>query len=121
MSKQRLALFGSRKERNLVDARLYDAYLRGEKSLKEALGVSELTLEELRAQARALYHAGRWARALEIAFALDALGAIEPFDAVMVSRCFDELGDTENAIASARVAEELLAQLEALLPEPEKS
>jgi hypothetical protein len=121
VSKQRLSLFGSRKERNAVDPRLYEALLRGEASLKDALGVSQLTLDELRAQTRALYHAGKWARAIELVFALDALGELEPFDALIVSRCFDELGDAQNAEASARVAEGLLAQLETLLEENKTS
>jgi hypothetical protein len=121
VTKQQLRLFGSKKKRAAVDEKTYAALAEGEASLREALGVGAATIAELREQARVLYHSEKWARCIQLMFAIDALGAIEPFDAVILSRCFDELGDPESAEDVAVLAQGMLKRLDGLLGEDDSA
>lgn len=93
--------------------------LAGDRSLAEHLGLEAGALGGLRAQAAALYEAGKWERLVGVLHGLISLGDVEPWDAVMLARAYDELGDGGSAALAARVAEEMLGALEAALAEAE--
>lgn len=93
-----------------VKTALFAGLFAGQRSLAEALTISPEALVHLRSQAHALYHAAQWDACVKAVEALHALGDVELWDPVMLSRCHQELGDHERAAICARIAEELLAR-----------
>ena len=91
--------------------------LAGEISLEEAIGASPMQVAALRKQALVLYRAGKWQRCASVLLAVMELGDRAPLDPVMLSRCYDELGDTGSADRWAAVANEVLGQLDRILGE----
>ena len=81
----------------------------------DATGAADQNLEELRAQARALYEGGKWERCLEVVLGIAALGKLSLTDALMMPRCYRELGDHSSAIVVDRLVEEALVELDAEL------
>ncbi len=84
-------------------------------SIFDAIGATDQNLEELRAQARALYEGGKWERCLEVVLGIAALGKLSLTDALMMPRCYRELGDHSSAIVVDRLVEEALVELDAEL------
>lgn len=115
MSRQQVRLHGSKKKRKSVNEKRAEACVKGEIEIAEALDIDGATISDLRAQAHALYLGGKWSRCVEVLRALAALGHVEPYDPVMLSRCFDEVGDEASAAVYAGIAERVLSELEAIV------
>ena len=113
MSKHQVGLHRGRKSRGGVVEQRVEAYRRGQSSLRDALGVPEHVLGELRDQAHALFGAGKWQRCIDVLLGLEALGNVKPLDPLMLSRCFDELMDADRASMYAKIADGVLSQLNA--------
>src|SRR5258708_19072466 len=113
MSKQQLRLHGSKRKQDDVSWLLIDACMKGRKSLSQALGITDAVRSDLRAQSFAFYRAGKWERCIDVVLGLVSLGNVEPWDPVMLSRCFDEIDDPERASACAKIAEIMLTDLDA--------
>lgn len=105
-----------RKESIKVDHRALDTYLEGECDLAEGLGLSDEDVESLRNQAFALFETGHWERCRDVALGLAALGRVHLVDALMLSRCYRELGHTDEAEAFAEHAERFLDALNIDIP-----
>lgn len=84
-------------------------------SIFDAIGATEKNVEELRAQARALYEGGKWERCLEVVLGIAALGKLSLMDAVMMPRCYRELGDHASAQVIGAMVEDALIELDAHL------
>jgi hypothetical protein len=118
MSRDQLHLRRTRKKPNeKVRWRALETFSPGTTKLKHGLGLDEAAIDKLRARAEALYHAGKWYECVEVLEGLGALGDVGPFDALMLSRAYDELGDPERASAYAKLAEEMLTVLDTLVRE----
>jgi hypothetical protein len=79
------------------------------------LRLEPATIEELRRQGQALFAAGKWQAAADVFVAIDTLGIREPWDALLLSRCYDELGRPDDAAVAAQAAESMLEDWEATL------
>jgi hypothetical protein len=112
VSRQRLSLHGSRRTREDVRTLLIERCRTGRATLAETLAIDSTMMKALRAQGYALYRAGKWQRCADVVLGLVALGDLEPWDPVILSRCFDELGDPDRAAICAKVAEVILAELD---------
>ncbi len=109
MSKQQLRLHrGKKGSGGPIDGDRVQAFREGKLSLRRALGVPQETLGELRAQAEAFYTAGKWQQCVDVLMGLWELEELRPIDPVLLSRCFEELGDAERASVCAKIAHDLL-------------
>lgn len=97
MSKQQLRLSGSKKARTNVDELAVQKLAEGDIDLKEALGLSEATIEDMRRQAIALYGSAKYEACIEVVLGISALGSVHPVDPLLLARCYTALGDVANA------------------------
>ena len=91
--------------------------LRDEISLSEAIDATPQAIAGLRRQAEALYRSGKWRRCIALLEAVMELGDRTPLDPVMLSRCYDELGETGSAARWAEVAQQVLGGLDRIIAE----
>lgn len=68
-----------------------------------------------RARALAAFQVGQWQLCVDALLAAWAQGAGHPLDAVLLSRCFAELGDRDRAIHWAESSRVFLDRVEGLL------
>lgn len=100
---------------NDLSAEIVERLLSEEIGLSEALGVPTEASERLRQQAVAQFQAGQHRRCVIALEAALQLGDLTPYDAVMLSRCYDALDDPGSAERWAGVAQELLEAWESIL------
>lgn len=99
MSKHQLQLAGHAKARAKTDKKSIDRLAAGDTDLPEALGVTDAQLEALRRQAIALHTAGKWQACIDVVLGVTALGSVHPVDALLLARCYRQLGDDASAQA----------------------
>jgi hypothetical protein len=97
-----------------IDGSRIGRWLDGEVGMGEALGLS-IDAEALRRQAAALYAAGKWSECIVAVDAATTAGGQGPYDALMLCRCYDEIGEPGIAEAWASVANESLAAIDRVL------
>jgi hypothetical protein len=120
MSKQQLGLHGSKKRQDDVRLLLIEACLDGKKTLAQAMGITDRTIAELRAQAYVLYRTGKWERCIDVVLGLVSLGSLEPWDPVILSRCYDEIDDPDHSAICAKIAQVMLSELDAAIRAQER-
>ena len=98
MSKHQLQLAGHTRARTHVDEKAVDRLARGAR-LEAALGISEAQIDALRRQAIALHGAGKWRACVDVVLGVTALGSVHPVDALLLARCYRQLGELEAAEA----------------------
>lgn len=116
MSLHRMHLEAPKKEDLRVDHRALENYLEGESDLADGLGLSQEDVDALRHQAFALYETGRWDRCRDVALGLAALGRVHLVDAIMLERCYRELGHDREARLCGEHVERLLLALDIDIP-----
>jgi hypothetical protein len=112
MTLHRADLAASKKAQEKIDPLAVSSYLKGERDLAGALSLSDEQITALRRQALALFESGRVERAIDVINGLVALGRFHPLDAILLSRCYEKLGRTEEAQAFAAHADRILRALE---------
>lgn len=110
MSKHRVTLT-AKKAPTKVDEPKKQAYLDGEVTLSEALGITPEIAKDLRRQALALFETRRWRQCEDVLSGLAALGQVHPADAIMLARCAAELGRADEARAFQQHADRLFDAL----------
>jgi hypothetical protein len=115
MSKQQLRLHGSKRRQDDVRLLLIEACLEGKKTLAQSMGITDRTIGELRSQAYVLYRTGKWERCIDVVLGLVSLGSLEPWDPVILSRCYDEIDDSDHSAQCAKIAQVMLADLDAAI------
>jgi len=99
MSRQQLGLMSGKAKREAVDQGKIDGLVRGDTDLREALSLSDEVITGLRRQAVALAETGKWQACIDVILGLSALGNVHPADPPLLARCYDALGQPENAHA----------------------
>jgi hypothetical protein len=103
------------KQNQAIDEAKVVAYLKGEASLREALGIGDDVLAMLRRQAHALYDAAQWQRCVDVVRGLAELDDVQWTDAFLLVRCFEELGRPDLAAVCRDARDGMMSQIEDVL------
>lgn len=112
-------LHGSKKAQEKVDEKAMQAFLDGECDLATGLGVTEEMIKGLRRQALALYETAHYDRAIKVVLGLVALGSVHPADPLLLSRCYEKLGNVDAARQCEEHAERMMSALGIEIPPSE--
>ena len=112
MSKQQLDLAGFKKAREKVDDKAIDKFFNGETDLAGALGLDSEAIDKMRRQAVALYGAGKWDACVKLVLGVVALGSVHPADALLLAKCYTELGNRNAAEQCTAHYEQMMRAVE---------